>query len=695
MGSGAFLNEAITQLADAYLARRQEELGQKIPSSALEFERQRVKFHVATTQVYGLDLNPMAAELGKVSLWLHVLGPALPAPWLDARIATGNSLLGARRAVYAADLLRPAKGKKSGAWLGTTPTAVPFGEARPEGAVWHFLVPDPGMAPFDQDKVVKALAPEAAAAIKLWRKEHHAPFEALDELRLQHLSARIDALFVQHAADRDALLARTRQAVPVWGQPKPDGRIPNLLECDEHRRKLLDPKAPGQRLAAVMHYWCALWLWPVAEAAKLPSREAWLADVEALVAGREADPARLAVVRAVSERMCFFHWELAFPEVFARGGFDVMLGNPPWLKVEWDESAVLADFDPTIALRDLSAKEAGARREAVLRDDTARRVFFEELEASVGTNWFLGAAQNYPLLQGAQNNLYKCFLERAMSLAPAGVVGFIHQKGLYDDPGSGKLRSALLPRLVWRLHFLNKKRLFESIKDEKHFELTVCGREAPTPRFAMVTNLFHPHTLDACLAHDGSGEVPGLKDEQNDWELRGHASRVVRYSPLLMRASKALFGAEDGEDATRLPIAHAHGLLAVLDAFSRAPNLGPVGQRWITTREWHEGDRQADGTIRRDIRFPERIEAWILAGPHFYVATPFNKAPNEGCRHNNDYTLIDPEDIADDYLPRTLYVPAVPLEKFHSWDVAWQGKRLTQHYRHVHREMVCPTANAR
>jgi hypothetical protein len=401
--------------------------------------------------------------------------------------------------------------------------------------VWHFLVPDPGMAPFDQDKVVKALAPEAAAAIKLWRKEHHAPSRPSTSCACSTSPRASTPSSNATPPTATSCSQRTRQAVPVWGQPKPDGRIPNLLECDEHRRKLLDPKAPGQRLAAVMHYWCALWFWPVAEAAKLPSREAWLADVEALVAGREADPARLAVVRAVSERMCFFHWELAFPEVFARGGFDVMLGNPPWLKVEWDESAVLADFDPTIALRDLSAKEAGARREAVLRDDTARRVFFEELEASVGTSWFLGAAQNYPLLQGAQNNLYKCFLERAMSLAPAGAIGFIHQKGLYDDPGSGKLRSALLPRLVWRLHFLNKKRLFESIKDEKHFELTVCGTGGADAAFRDGHQPLPP-------AHDR--RVPRPRRQRRGAGLEGRTRRLGAARP--RGAGGALLPGADG-----------------------------------------------------------------------------------------------------------------------------------------------------
>ncbi len=692
MGSGAFLNEAVTQLADAYLAKRQEELGQRIPSSQFEAERQRVKFHVATGQVYGVDLTPMAAELGKVSLWLNVLGRRLPAPWFDARIATGNSLLGARREVFSVADLRPVKGRKTGTWLDMRPTKVPVGSPRPDATVWHFLVPDAGMAPFDQDKVVKALAPSAVAAIKDWRKKQSAPFEMLDEARLVQLSARVDVLFERHHADRDELLAATRQSVPLWGRDADAGRVPSLLECEERRAKLLAPTAPGQRLRAAMDYWCALWFWPVSEADKLPSRDEWLGDLEALLGlPGEADYERLAIVERVTRRMRFFHWELSFPEVFARGGFDVIVGNPPWLRVEWDEAAVLADFDPTIALRSLSTKQASERREALLKSDEVRQVFFDEFESATGTSWFLGAAQNYPLLQGAKNNLYKCFIERAMGLSPQGAIGFIHQKGLYDDPGSGKLRAALLPRLVWRFHFLNKLMLFESIHHEKHFEMSACGRVKETPRFAMINNLLHPRTIGECTTHDGYGDVPGIKDEDGEWETRGHVDRVIRYDAELMSTAASLFGGEEGgTDPTKLPIVHARGLLDAMSALARAASLGPVGTRWMTTREWNEGDRQADGTIRREVGFPKTINEWILSGPHFYVATPFNKTPNEGCRHNNDYTLLDLESLPSDYLPRTLYVPNVPLERFHEWDTEWQGKGLTHHYRHVHREMVSP-----
>ena len=100
MGSGAFLNEAINQLADAYLERKQKELGETINPDNYAHEKQRVKAYLATNNIYGVDLNPTAVELAKVSLWLNTIYEGSKTPWFSARLAVGNSLIGARRQVF-------------------------------------------------------------------------------------------------------------------------------------------------------------------------------------------------------------------------------------------------------------------------------------------------------------------------------------------------------------------------------------------------------------------------------------------------------------------------------------------------------------------------------------------------------------------------------------------------------------------
>ena len=161
MGSAAFLNEAVNQLAESYLARKQREHGQRIPHEEYADELQRAKHFIADRNVYGVDLNPMAVELGEVSLWLNSMHRDGHVPWFGYQLACGNSLVGARRQVYPTKLLE--KQKKDGLWfneaperVGPEPSDSSSGVGRPPGTVYHFLLPDPGMAAY-KNKTAKRL----------------------------------------------------------------------------------------------------------------------------------------------------------------------------------------------------------------------------------------------------------------------------------------------------------------------------------------------------------------------------------------------------------------------------------------------------------------------------------------------------------------------------------------------------------
>src|SRR5690606_29724223 len=93
MGSGAFLNEAINQLADEYLKRRQRELDTTIDPESYRDELQKVKAYLALHRCYGVDLNDTARELAEVSLWLNVMHKGLRAPWFGLHLKRGNSLI--------------------------------------------------------------------------------------------------------------------------------------------------------------------------------------------------------------------------------------------------------------------------------------------------------------------------------------------------------------------------------------------------------------------------------------------------------------------------------------------------------------------------------------------------------------------------------------------------------------------------
>lgn len=109
MGSAAFLNEAVNQLARVYLERKQRELGKRIPHEQYPDELQRTKRFIADRNVYGVDLNPVAVELAEVSLWLNSIHRDGHVPWFGYQLACGNSLIGARRQVYPKKRLRGRK----------------------------------------------------------------------------------------------------------------------------------------------------------------------------------------------------------------------------------------------------------------------------------------------------------------------------------------------------------------------------------------------------------------------------------------------------------------------------------------------------------------------------------------------------------------------------------------------------------
>jgi len=125
MGSAAFLNEAVNQLSEAYLERKQAERQQRIPHEDYARHLQQVKMYIADRNTFGVDLNPVAVELAEISLWLNAIHGDRQVPWFGYQLFNGNSLIGARRQVY--DIRQLAKQPKGNAWYDREPARLdPF-----------------------------------------------------------------------------------------------------------------------------------------------------------------------------------------------------------------------------------------------------------------------------------------------------------------------------------------------------------------------------------------------------------------------------------------------------------------------------------------------------------------------------------------------------------------------------------------
>ncbi len=719
LGSGAFLNEAINQLADAYLAQREKETGRKPVLEGNHDDRQKVKAFLAANRVFGVDRNPIATELAEISLWLNTIYQGHAIPWFGLQLQAGNSLIGARSQVFSkADAV-----SKNRAWLEAVPARVPLGTTRPPDSIYHFLLPDKGMCNYT-DKDVKRMQPAEIKVASEWRKGFTARFDDNEARTLVRLSDAVDRLWTRHTDQLRHLREKTAHVFPVFGHEIPErGHDLTSKQREAMRKAALEPggrsSSDFERLRLVMDYWCALWFWPIEKTDLLPTRDQFLLDVGTILEGTmrateairasqgemfapEQTPLtisdqygfvsiddlaarnpRLKCAREQAEQHRFFHWELVFADIFTdRGGFDLIVGNPPWIKVEWNEGGVMSDFEPRYALRGYSAPQLNSLRDENLAGHAAlREAYLKEYVEFAGSQEFLNAAENYPLLQGSQSNLYKCFIEKAWALAgPEGIQLFVHPEGVYDDPKGGQLRSAIYRRLRYHLHFLNEKQLFAEVDHHVAFSANIFG--APhAARFVHLANLFEPRTIDACFAHDGHGVVGGIKGASNDWNTNGHLHRIIEVDETALTLFAQLYDPPGTPPLeARLPALHARELVEVLRKFAAYPRrLGGLAGQYHTSEMWHETNDVITGTIKRDTGFPASAQEWILSGPHFNIATPFAKTPRAVCTANGHYDVIDLTELPGDYLPRTNYKPACALETYHSRTptVPWGEQRST------------------
>ncbi|MFL3317698.1 DNA methyltransferase family protein [Klebsiella michiganensis] len=742
MGSAAFLNEAINQLAEAYLFHKQQAEGRRIPQDRYTQELQRVKMYIADNNIFGVDLNPVAVELAEVSLWLNAISGDAFVPWFGYQLHCGNSLVGARRQVFNKSELNYKKAKDP-SWLNSEPAELAMNTPREEKQIFHFLLPDSGMANYS-DKTVKQRYPDDFKALDSWRKEFTKSFAPHEIADVQRISGKVEALWNTFRQQLKAERQKTADNYPVWPAENTAQVRSSLSSKDETFSGRLEDNSTYQKLRWVMDYWCALWFWPIDKANELPDRGMWLMEMETLIDGivvtervtevaeqatgnlfadedivREESSLfsgagrlktevlfrhlpRLAIVDALKKQHRFFHWDLEFCDLFAeRGGFDLMLGNPPWLKVEWQEAGVLGDYEPEFVLRKLSASKL-----ATLRADTFNAIpaleaaWRSEYEGCEGMQNFLNAQQNYPVLRGVQTNLYKCFLPQAWRLgAQKGVAGFLHPEGIYDDPKGGQLRASVYPRLRAHFQFQNQHMLFPIAHRAKYSINIYTALPSLPVSFISIANLFSAKTIELCFAHDGSGEVGGIKDDETgSWNEAGHQSRILAVGMERLALFASLYD-EEGTPAleARLPALHAEPLVSVLEKFADQPKrLGDLQGQYLSLEMWHETNQQSDGTIERHTQFPEDAAQWILSGPHFYVGTPLYKTPREICTEKGHYDCLDLLTLPDDYLPRTNYIPACDVQEYakRTPRVTWtepgedEPRKVTDYYRLALRAMI-------
>ncbi|MBF0309981.1 MAG: N-6 DNA methylase [Magnetococcales bacterium] len=440
-GSGHFLLAAARRLA-AEISQLQA--GSDTPGELL---RQHALREVVRHCIYGVDKNPLSVELCKTALWIEALEPGKPLTFLDHRIKCGDSLVGA------------------------TPSAIAEG------------IPDAAFEPVtgDDRKVCLALKKcnkeqkQTRKQGSLFREDEFLPWNRLGDLAASLLNLNV------HKEDTIADVARQKQRYAE--RVRSGGYLSGRFLADAWCAAFMMPK--------VDLYAPALTEEPFRRIQRNPH------DVPHTLKGQ---------IQALAAQYRFFHWHLEFPDVFRppakeekadndtmgwRGGFDVVLGNPPWERIKLQEQEFFAARSPEIA----TAANASARSRLIAalsgpnatpaQQALAEEFAFAKREAE-SVSQFCRLGGRFPLTGTGDVNTYALFAELFLNLpSPSGRAGFIVPTGIATDHSTKAYFEAVAlgGRLVSLLDFENREAIFQGVHRSFKFALLTLGSGVRESRF--------------------------------------------------------------------------------------------------------------------------------------------------------------------------------------------------------------------
>lgn len=499
-GSGHFLVASARRIAKRVAAVRERN-----PEPTVDAVRHALHEVVARC-IYGVDLNPMAVELAKVSLWIEAMEPGKPLGFLDAHVKLGNGLIGA------------------------TPKLLADG------------VPDDAFKPIEGDD-----KKYASGLVKRNKAQRGGQDELLFDTETLPGNERYAAELARiTAAPADSLAQVRAQESAYRAYTESAAYVHDLHAADA---------------------WCAAFVWPKREGAP----EAPTDQVFRALRGRDQsavpDSTHEEILR-LRDAYHFFHWHLEFPEVFSvpesgvgvqqgtgwAGGFDAVVGNPPWERVKLQEQEFFAQREPRIA----EAKNAAARKRLIteLRDDPDGARLYAEFEAAKrraeGESHFLRVSARFPLTGRGDINTYAVFTETDRTLTgPRGRTGVIVPTGIATDATTQFFFKDLVTKghLVALYGFENEEKVFPGVHHSVNFALfCMAGSGSPDEpisiafrvrQTAQIPERAYPLTgRDIQLLNPNTGTCPVFRNRRDAEITLG----IYRRVPVLIDVTKEADG---------------------------------------------------------------------------------------------------------------------------------------------------------
>jgi hypothetical protein len=675
-GSGHFLVGAAHRLA-RHLARvRALAAGESEPSPLFY---QTALRDVIGHCLYGVDINPMAVELCKVTLWLEALEPGKPLSFLDHHIRCGNSLLGATPELIAAGLPDEAFDPIEGDDKAACSNLKKLNRAQREGLRHLFIA---------EDTAIRDRLRQTAAAI-----------DEMSDSRPEDIE-RKEAAFRAEQSNYDFQkawdLANLWCAAFVIKKRFPESVSP--LAIGDHPPTIASPTGSTVTQAGLFGG-IEESSTPKTKKTKAPSRASLevpfgitTQHLRDFVEGAAMPDGLPAEAKRLADQYQFFHFHLAFPDVFAQGGFDVSLGNPPWEKVKISEKEWFAERCPEIA----KASNTAARKKLIQNLETemphVHCEFLDALRRADAESHFMRNGGVYPLCGRGDVNLYAVFAEQMRHrLNKAGRMGAVLPTGIATDDNTKEFFKEVTQNqlLVSLFDFQSGGALFGNIGHArfKFCLFTLVGASSAKPkgaefafylrdtaqlqdadrRFTLSAEdilLLNPNSRtcpifrsrrDADITRRIYGRVPVLlregQDAQNPWRIRlsrmfdisNDSHLFVQAEQLIQRGFLSEAGGFRKEDLQFLPVYEAKMMHQFEHRFG----------------DYRDRPKDSESTALPGVEITELANPFFTVTPQYWLAETCVRGTTAGKGANRWFLCYRRLARADDF--RTIISAVLPM----------------------------------
>jgi hypothetical protein len=333
------------------------------------------------------------------------------------------------------------------------------------------------------------------------------------------------------------------------------------------------------------------------------------ADIDRIAAGQPMRPGAADRTRGLAAQNQFFHWPLMFPEIFALGGFDIVLGNPPWEAMSPDVKEWFSPYDP--AVREMSSDMRAKRLAEICSAPGVQAAWDAHCRALYDAAAFMKESGRFTLfaegnLGKGDFNVYRMFVETALAVVrPGGVAAQFVPENLYNGANAAAIRAELFN--VFRLRLLagfeNTKHIwFPAIDTRTKFCIYVAERGGATTSFAAMFGVNTHAKLEALrtgktLAYPVA-QVREFSSEVLAVAEIAHTNDIAIVQKLYARFPK--FGEERADLARRLYAAEIH-MGNDREDFSNDPNGVPLYEGRMIEAFDHRAKAYVSGRARKAV----------------------------------------------------------------------------------------------